>query len=120
MKRKELGRVRRSLISATVLVFLLPLGATAQTSTEAPAPLAHIAEADRLLSEMAQWSLKGETKKRTEDLQKDFAALVDAYKANPDPFIAPLEDERPSQDSTKKNPAMNWKAAFSEVEYDLA
>jgi hypothetical protein len=124
----------RALVTAA-LILTLPLAAAAQT----PSPLSDAApltkptqqngptssqgylnEAARVFETIPQASLKDEAQKRFAALRKHFAGLISTYNKNSDPFVYPAVPQSDDYKSTKKDEAVNWKMAFTEVENDLA
>jgi hypothetical protein len=121
-------------VAIATAISLLPVGSAAQTpvSTQ-PAPsttpagegvrtgaLRHLTEADRVVRSISDAPLKSDGKKRLASLRKHFAELTASYNMNPDPVAPAIPDATGDAKAGKAVGSANWKAAFTDVENDLA
>jgi hypothetical protein len=103
---------------------VLPADATSSTTptqqNNRTSSRAYLDEAARVFESIPPGSLKDEAQKRVATLRKHFAELISTYNSNSNPFVYPAVPQSDDYKSTKKDEAVNWKMAFTEVENDLA
>jgi hypothetical protein len=106
----------------SVMLALLVAGSIAvpQVTADEQTPAAHLAEAKRLLDAVTPpASVAKELAKRLDGLRPHVDDLVTAFQANSDPF-APAAAAPDDEESQAPKDPPNWKAAFSQVEKDVA